>query len=156
LGRKKYGRNTHAACDNRHVLRTIKYETITERTCNGKMIAFTQFGQFASARATDKKQDRGTLALCFIYSERSSGALAAGRNRHNELTRSRHRNQARSVKTKENDARRELRPIQYTTFVNRCGRLEEHAVPILGQLSDIRVGVDHHQRNAIFNRICDV
>jgi hypothetical protein len=87
------------------------------------MIARAQFGKFASSGAAHKKQNAGALTLCLINAERGSAPLAARRNRHQELARSRHINQLRSVKTKEDHAGRELRCVGYDNIVHCRHRL---------------------------------
>src|SRR5581483_8838884 len=82
-------------------------------------VSRAQFGEFARARAADKKQQTRALPLSFIDGERGSRALSAGRNCHNELARLRHGNQFRSVQTKEDYAGRELRSIEHANVTNR-------------------------------------
>jgi hypothetical protein len=82
------------------------------------MISGAQFGKFTRSRSADEEQYTRALTLCFVDAERGSAPLAAGRNSHQELTWTRHIDDRRSVKTKEEHAGRELRCIRYTNFMH--------------------------------------
>jgi len=53
-------------------------EAIAERAGKVQKVALAQFRKFARARSADKKKKRGTLAFCFIDTERDGGREEEG------------------------------------------------------------------------------
>src|SRR5579884_2034312 len=115
------------------------------------MIAFAQFGKFTRSRPANEKQNAGALALSFVYAERGRSSFSAGWNRHYELTGTRHRNQIRRVKTKEDHAGCKFRPIQHALLV--YGRHWHYRILVTNPtyLRAVR-----SNRNRIFNQSCDI
>jgi hypothetical protein len=108
------------------------------------MITRAKLGKFSCSRTADEEQNAGALTLSFIDAEGNSGSLAAGRNRHQELPRTRHMHELRSVKTKEEHAGRELFRIKHYNIVH-----SRHRPGILG-------GNATYFRNPIFNKPSDL
>jgi hypothetical protein len=88
------------------------------------VIAGTQLREFTCSRTANEKHDAGALALSFVYAERNRRAFTAGRNCHYKLTRLRHTNQIRSVKTKEDHAGREFGTIENAHIMNGSLRVQ--------------------------------
>lgn len=95
------------------------------------MVAGSQFRKFSRSGSANEEQDARALTLCFVDTERDGSSLASGRNGHQKLTGTRHIDDVRSVKTKEEHAGRELLRIENNTFVHCCWhRLQGFAPPM--------------------------
>ena len=110
-------------------------------------LAKCQVPMFARACAADKKQQTRALSLRLIDGKRRCRAFAARRYGHDELARPSHGNELRSVKTKEDNAGRELCAIEHADITYRW--------PV-GHRGTILATARTYSRYKIFNPNCDV